>query len=91
MFVSDLGTHSTFLSSKRPDAVGNTAYLQVVSRIIGAKAEYPTDAMLVHLLEVQQIAHSISITFADGSNSLMRPQLSALNRYWVGPGLIHNV
>ncbi|KAK8126103.1 uncharacterized protein PG998_001862 [Apiospora kogelbergensis] len=68
----------TFLTSKRPDAVGNTAYLQVVSRIIGAKAESPTDAMLVRLLEIQQMAHSISLTFADGSNSLARPQFSAL-------------
>lgn len=70
---------STFLTSKRPDALGNTAYLQVVSRIIEAKAEYPTDAMLVRLLEIQQIAHSISLAFVDGSNSsLTSPQLSAL-------------
>ncbi|KAK8019814.1 hypothetical protein PG990_004952 [Apiospora arundinis] len=69
----------TFLTSKRPDALGNTAYLQVVSRIIEAKAEYPTDAMLVRLLEIQQIAHSISLAFVDGSNSsLTSPQLSAL-------------
>ncbi|KAK8048516.1 hypothetical protein PG994_010246 [Apiospora phragmitis] len=67
-----------FLTSKRPDALGNTAYLQVVSRIIGAKAEYPTDAMLVRLLEIQQIAHSISLAFADGSNSLMNLHFSTL-------------
>ncbi|KAK8041992.1 hypothetical protein PG993_006515 [Apiospora rasikravindrae] len=63
---------------KRPDALGNTAYLQVVSRIIGAKAEYPTDTMLVHMLEIQQIAHSISLAFVDGSNSLMSPKFSTL-------------
>ncbi|KAK7969192.1 hypothetical protein PG988_008265 [Apiospora saccharicola] len=68
----------TFLTSKRPDALCNTAYLQVVSRIIEAKNEYPTDAMLVRLLEIQQIAHSISLAFVDGSNGLMRPRLSAL-------------
>ncbi|KAK7952502.1 uncharacterized protein PG986_008230 [Apiospora aurea] len=68
----------TFLTSKRPDALGNTAYLQVVSRIIGAKAEYPTDTMLVHMLEIQQIAHSISLAFVDGSNSLMSPKFSTL-------------
>ncbi|KAK8090130.1 hypothetical protein PG997_005091 [Apiospora hydei] len=68
----------TFLTSKMPDALGNTAYLQVVSRIIGAKAEYPTDAMLVHMLEIQQIAHSISLAFVDGSNSLMSPKFSTL-------------
>ncbi|KAK8140401.1 cercosporin resistance [Apiospora sp. TS-2023a] len=68
----------TFLTSKRPDALGNTAYLQVVSRIIEAKNEYPTDAMLVRLLEIQQISHSISLAFVDGSNGLMSPRFSAL-------------
>ncbi|KAK7923217.1 hypothetical protein PG985_007288 [Apiospora marii] len=68
----------TFLTSKRPDALGNTAYLQVVSRIIEAKNEHPTDAMLVRLLEIQQISHSISLAFVDGSNGLMSPQFSSL-------------
>ena len=34
--------------------------------------------MLVRLLEIQQIAHSISLTFVNGSNGLMSPQFSAL-------------
>ncbi|KAK6065602.1 hypothetical protein SCUP234_12490 [Seiridium cupressi] len=69
---------SVFTTSKRPDAFMNTIYLETVCRILGSRAEYPTDSLLVHLVKVQQLAQSMSVTMSANSGNFQRPQFSIL-------------
>ncbi|KAM0820879.1 hypothetical protein AB5N19_06700 [Seiridium cardinale] len=69
---------SVFTISKRPDAFMNTVYLETVCRILDSRAEYPTDSLLVHLVKVQQLAQSISVTMFANSGNFQSPQFSIL-------------
>ncbi|KAK1520139.1 hypothetical protein CPAR01_15190 [Colletotrichum paranaense] len=64
-----------FTTNKRPDAFMNTTYLESCCRQIEEAAEYPSDALLVHLFKIQQLAQTISLTLGTESTSFQSLQL----------------
>lgn len=64
-----------FTTNKRPDAFMNTTYLESCCRQIEEAAEYPSDALLVHLFKIQQLAQTISLTLGTESKSFQSLQL----------------
>ncbi|SPN98362.1 uncharacterized protein DNG_01407 [Cephalotrichum gorgonifer] len=56
-----------FTTEKLPDAFMNTSYLDTCCSVLQAKMEYESDLHLVHLVGIQKLAQSISLTL-DGNN-----------------------
>ncbi len=48
----------------------STAYLDTCCRVLETQKEYPTDDLLVNLVRIQQLAQSISLTFAFRNNGV---------------------
>ncbi|CAK7269074.1 hypothetical protein SEPCBS57363_003417 [Sporothrix epigloea] len=48
-------------TSKRPDVMMNTPYLETCCQVIERQIEYPTDTYLLQLVRIQQLSQSISM------------------------------
>ncbi|CAK7274128.1 hypothetical protein SEPCBS119000_006011 [Sporothrix epigloea] len=48
-------------TSKRPDGMMNSPYLETCCQVIGRQLEYPTDGYLLQLVRIQQLSQSISM------------------------------
>lgn len=48
-------------TSKRPDVMVNTPYLETCCQVIERQSEYPTDTYLLQLVRIQQLSQSISM------------------------------
>ncbi len=51
-------------TAKKADALMSSAYLDTCCQILEQRMEYQTDGNLVNLIRIQQLAQSISLTFA---------------------------
>lgn len=59
--------NSVFATNKRQDSFMSTTYLDACIQALKEANEYPTDELLIHLVEIQKLAQSISFTL-DVSN-----------------------
>ncbi|KAI0128702.1 hypothetical protein BJ170DRAFT_682487 [Xylariales sp. AK1849] len=69
---------TVFGTSKRPDALMNTTYVESICHVLEKKAACPTDELLVYLIKIQQLAQAISWTFSTGHSSFQTSQISML-------------
>ncbi|OAA57845.1 thiamine biosynthetic bifunctional enzyme [Niveomyces insectorum RCEF 264] len=58
-------------TGKRPDAMMNTGYLEKCCQVLERQMEYPSDAYLVQLVRIQQLAQSVVVTFALREQGMM--------------------